>query len=52
MIMHQINITIKSKERLQKKSHETHQNLSEEEKVKKWQYGRERSENLPELKKE
>ena len=34
-----------NKERLQKKPHERYQNLSKEEKGKKWQYGRERYKN-------
>ena len=37
-----------SKERLQKKAHKSYQNLSKEEKEKKWQYGCKSNKNLSE----
>ena len=43
-------INVKTRERLQKRAHETHQNLSEEEKSKQ-QYGREPYKNLSECEK-
>ena len=41
-----------NKERLRKKARERHQNLSKEEKEKRYQYGRERYKNLSENEKQ